>query len=92
MWFSCRIFSDGLVAVFVCEKQVELLLRVYAVAQIFLYSVEHDEIVSWTWVSAFLPTWILLSSLGFYVLGLILLMICSLYYYSIGETDKYQGR
>ncbi|EAS06668.2 zinc finger, C3HC4 type (RING finger) protein (macronuclear) [Tetrahymena thermophila SB210] len=72
------------------NRHIELLLRIYAVTQCLLFSVQFDSIVNWSWVSIFLPSWILLSSLGFYIFGLTILFLCSLYYCLVGQTDKYQ--
>ncbi|KAL4429533.1 hypothetical protein ABPG74_014308 [Tetrahymena malaccensis] len=72
------------------NRHIELLLRIYAVTQSLLFSVQFDAIVNWSWVSIFLPSWILLSSLGFYIFGLTILFLCSLYYCLVGQTDKYQ--
>ncbi|KAL4474450.1 hypothetical protein ABPG72_007849 [Tetrahymena utriculariae] len=72
------------------NRHIELLLRIYAVTQALLFSVQFDSIVHWSWVSIFLPSWILLSSLGFYIFGITILFLCSLYYCLVGQTDKYQ--
>lgn len=71
------------------SRHIELLLRIYFVTQILLFCVQFDQFVNWQWPSIFLPSWILLSSLAFYIFGLIILFLCSIYYYVLGQTDKY---
>ena len=53
-------------------------------------SLKLDHIINWEWKNIFWMTWIILVTVGFYLMGLFILLLLTAYYTYRGDADSFQ--
>ena len=65
-------------------------IRLFLFVQLLQISLKMDHFINWEWKNVFWMTWIILVTVGFYLMGLFILLLLTAYYTYRGDADSFQ--
>jgi len=65
-------------------------IRILLFVQLIQICLKIDHFLSWEWKNVFWITWIILVTIGFYLMGLFILLLLTSYYTYKGDADPFQ--
>lgn len=65
-------------------------VRVFLFIQLMQLALKLDRLINWEWKNVFWMTWIVLVTVGFYLMGLFILLVLTAYYTYKGDADAFQ--
>ena len=65
-------------------------VRLFIFLQLMQITLKLDHLINWEWKNVFWMTWIVLVTIGFYLMGLFILLLLTAYYTIKGDADAFQ--
>lgn len=72
------------------KKKLILTARTFVFLQLIQITLKIDNFIMWEWKNVFWMTWIILVTIGFYLIGLFILLLLTSYYTFRGDADAFQ--